>query len=42
MPNNSLIERIGLALNGLWLLGYILTIMTALFGGIHIIHRSRN
>ncbi len=40
-PSDPMIEKVGLALNGIWLAGYILVILTLLSGGIHILHRRR-
>lgn len=38
-PSNAVIEKIGLALNGAWMAGYALVILTIIFGGVHIWHR---
>lgn len=41
-PADPFIEKIGVALNGVYLIGYILVVMTVCFGGVHLWHRSRS
>jgi len=38
-PSNPFVVKIGLALNGAWMAGYALVILTIIFGGIHLWHR---
>jgi hypothetical protein len=35
-PLNQLLAKIGLLLNGAWLVGYILVVLTIVFGGLHL------
>jgi hypothetical protein len=41
-PSNPVIIRLSLALNGAWMAGYALVILTIIFGGVHLWHRKNN